>query len=234
MNLPSISLRKHYRKVPGDPSEPTSTVVLASPRSYFVDIRVSKKRPEQDTLAASVNEKSLGELQWAFAGESSSHHDSAGRKFSTWEHWIDSRTDEPVEDKGEMISLADGDVLEKGVMRDEETGKMEEYEELWTEMPLETLGFDEGNLCVVFKVEEDEGRTRGMVIKIGGWCQGILKKGDGVTVERWCWKEGWKRVVRFGDGDVPCKEVVEKGEYEEGREIRSGGLGWRMVEVATW
>ncbi|KAI4192730.1 MAG: hypothetical protein LQ350_008575, partial [Teloschistes chrysophthalmus] len=221
--------------VPGEPSEPTSTVVLTSPLSYFIDIRVFKKQAEQDTLAASAKEKSLGDLQWAFAGQSSSQHDSAGRKFSSWKHWIDSLTDEPAEDKGEMISLAGGDVLEKGATRNEETGKVEEYEELWTEMPLVTPGFDEGNQCVVLKVEEHSGRTRGMVIKIGGWCQGILKKGESVTVERWCWEEGWKRVVRFGDEVLPCKDLVGLGDYEgDWRDFRCGGLGWTVVEVASW
>ncbi|KAL8639216.1 MAG: hypothetical protein Q9228_003730 [Teloschistes exilis] len=217
--------------VPGDPSEPTSTVVLTSPRSYFVDMRVFKKRPDQDTFVASTDGASLAELQWAFAGQSSSHHDSEGKRYSTWEHWIDSQTDEPAEDKGEMIPLADGDVVEKGATWDEETGMVEEYEELWTEMALATPGLHEGNVCVVLRAEEDDGGTRGMMIRIGGWCQGVLKAGEKITLERWCWEEGtWKRVVRLGDGKLPCKDVVQQGKCEEGEEVRCEGLEWRVVE----
>ncbi|KAL8660544.1 MAG: hypothetical protein Q9202_006438 [Teloschistes flavicans] len=231
MDIPSISLRKHYRTVPGDPSEPTSTVVLTSPRSHFVDIRVFKRRPDQDTFLASTDDASLGELQWAFAGRSSSYHDSDERRFSSWEHWVDSGTDEPAEDKGEMISLENGDVLERGETRDEKTGKVEQYEELWTEMALVTPDSQVENVCVVLEVEEDNGRARGMVVRIGGWCQGILKKGQSVTVERWRWDGGkWQSVVSLGESELPCKDVVEKGNYEEGREILSGGLKWRVVE----
>lgn len=36
----SISLREYIRWLPGEPEEPTSTVVVTSPKRHFVDIRV--------------------------------------------------------------------------------------------------------------------------------------------------------------------------------------------------
>ncbi|KAL8724976.1 MAG: hypothetical protein Q9166_007650 [cf. Caloplaca sp. 2 TL-2023] len=236
MPLPSVSRRKHYRPVPGEPSEPTSTIVLTSPRNFYVDVRVYNIPQTQTPPARNTFD---GHLQWAFAGEKDSYY-SGGKNISTWGHWIDSLSDDPVQlDTGEMIELEGGDVLEKGEVVDEETGEVRRYEELWGEVELDTVEGGEGRTCVVARTDEEGVDWRGMMIRIGGFCQGILKGRDGLAVERWEWVRGegggkWERTVRFGEGELPCGEIVDGGEFEEGVKMDCGGIRWVVVEVATW
>ncbi|KAL8784899.1 MAG: hypothetical protein Q9213_003712 [Squamulea squamosa] len=197
--LPSISRRKHYRTVPGEPSEPTSTIVLTSPRGYYVDIRVCNK---QQAHLSSDPKTFNGQLQWAFAGTKETLQ-IGGRTISTWHHPIDSLSDDPKPDKGEMIELEDGDTLEKGETVDEETGEVVRYEELWEELPLDSMKKEAGPVCIVLKIDEAHGvEGSGMVIRIGGYCEGIFKDSQGITIERWEWVEGegggkWERTVSY-------------------------------------
>ncbi|KAL8861605.1 MAG: hypothetical protein Q9178_002130 [Gyalolechia marmorata] len=203
----SVSRRKHYRPVPGEPSEPTSTIVLTSQGGYYVDVRVNKTPQAQTSSSPNTFD---GQLQWAFAGikESSNRE---GQTISTWHHWIDSLSDEPVEDKGEMIDLEDGNTLEKGESVDQETGEVKRYEELWEELHWSKgMERDDERLChvMVKQTDNDPGAISGMAIRIGGYAQGILKDRQGLTIERWEWVEDedarvWQRTVRFGDGQQP-------------------------------
>ncbi|KAL9049944.1 MAG: hypothetical protein Q9206_005290 [Seirophora lacunosa] len=233
-NLPSISLRKHYRKVPGEPSEPTSTIVLTSPNRSYVDIRAFKKPDLSNPV------------QWAFAGTSESVRDSNGRCFSTWHHWIDSQTDDPALDRGEMITQDDGDVLEKGTTVDPDTGEEESYEELWTDLPLASGSASEhARICVVLRTEEVENGTKGMVIRIGEWCQGILKKNGAISVERRQRLENGETntqaekqnttTLRSGPDVLPCKQILGLEEkLEPGTKIACGASTWKVIEVSTW
>ena len=226
-------------QVPGDPEEPTFTLVLTSPRSSYVDIRVFKYQPQPSALGSTAPAPEI--LQWAFAGTSETSHDDNGRRFTTWHHWVDSCTNDPALDKGEMITLPDGDVLEKGVMLDSETGEEMAYEELWTEVPFERTSPGGGCDCIVLKTRDGEDGSRGMVVKVGGWCQGIVKSGECVTVERWEWvnmqthstnrDDGWEKRVRIGKGKVPCEEVLVMKDWKEGSEVHSGGVTWVVDEV---
>ncbi|KAL8995003.1 MAG: hypothetical protein Q9169_005179 [Polycauliona sp. 2 TL-2023] len=234
-SLPSISRRKHYRTVPGDPSEPTSTLVLTSPRGFYVDIR------NFDPPQPSPDPKTFhGKLQWAFAGTKTSVQEE-GKMISTWHHPIDSLTDDPKPDVGVMEELDNGDVLEKGEMMDEGTGVVVRYEELWEEVPLLDEIRDEGRRCVVLKTEEVEGaKGAGMAVRCGSFVQGVIKDGEGkVTVERWEWVHGvgegrYERTVRLGEGELPCEGLVNGGlaEMGEGERVDVGGVGWVVVEVS--
>lgn len=65
------------------------------------------------------------------------------------------------------------------------------YEELWTDLPLDTADSGKGaRECVALQARGLETPRGGMIIKIGGWCQGILKNEYGVAVERWQWTKG--------------------------------------------
>jgi len=98
-----------------------------------------------------------------------------------------------------------------------------------------------------------------MVVRVGGWCQGIMKTGEEVTAERWArGKEGgWERVARVGPGILPCMVacmdrdesagvggrywrqarglgfVVEKT-VVEGDRVTMGGVEWKVVERCHW
>ncbi|KAI9820194.1 MAG: hypothetical protein M1827_005816 [Pycnora praestabilis] len=88
-----------------------------------------------------------------------------------------------------------GDVVERGTMIDPETGMVGAYEECWRDLVIQSVSREEEGKrvgVVLRTVEGDEHGSgvsgvsvRGMIIRVGDWCQGLLKIGDEVTVERW-------------------------------------------------
>ena len=125
-----------------------------------------------------------------------------------------------------MFPCADGRTVERGAMVNPATGRRQEYEECWTD--------EEGEGVVVLVLED--GGAKGMVVRVGGWCQGIIKVVRGgeaeVSVERWKREEhgGWKRVVRLGRLWLPCAVTWERG-MRRGGEVKYHGFEWRVVEV---
>lgn len=221
-------------------------------------------------------------IEWAFGGkthtrEITNKKTSAGvggggevagpYKHSVWEHWIDSKSTSPsttttAPDEGDMYTLPNGDVLERGKQSDARTGKDYEYEELWTDVKIEPIpgerndveegreeeggGARKKRVSVVIKAEDRQGKTVGLVVRIGGWVQGVMRNTDGtVGVERWCWKggedegegkEGWTCVVQVGDGMMPCPMTFGGAAVflKEGQRIPGSGGVWTVVEICRW
>ena len=289
MGMPSITERKHFRlvmafqnnsspsdllqklicvlQIPGDPEEPTSTIVLTSKDSYFVDVRILKDKYQQES-SQQLNTKEC--IDWAFAGRSQTTA-NGGSKVGTsrifhtvWEHWIDSRSDDPGPDEGDMLTQEDGDVVERGMQKHPLTGEDTEYEELWHDLEVKAFGKKQNRSSLVLKVYYPEVNVRGMAIKIGGWCQGLLKAGDNLTIERWEWKanapganeaseqEGkqvtrthndWSRTFKYGDGFLPCERMCSSTEGRLGlNAVIKGYTGidmgieaeWKVVEEYYW
>lgn len=132
---------------PDPPTEPTSTLVLTSSQSYFVDIRFSLVGPK----ATSPPE------YWAFAGVSRSTFQSSPDAapstsssaspppakdappvrfpcsiHTTWTRFLDSRGDVTSPDQGTTYLLHNGDCVELGHMTNPKTGRSQFYQELWT------------------------------------------------------------------------------------------------------
>ena len=138
------------------------------------------------------------------------------------------------------------------------TGKVQAYEELWKDLPPERIGSEPAPVTVVLRAENPDLATRGMIIRVGGWCQGIIRVGDEVSVERWRyrvvasgirgangdvdadgmngatgerWEEGgWERVVRTGEASLPCCVCWERKDLKPGGEVWNGGLRWKVIE----
>lgn len=174
-----------------------------------------------------------------------------------WTHWVDSRHEdaEAVSDSGDMFALQDGRTLEMGRMVNPETGEMGAYEEAWRDVEVVGTwhggGKGEGDggsspdgaaeperlrrkTCTVLVLDAPEHKTRGMVVQLGQFCQGILRCGDEVSAERWIWAEtrGWLREVSLGRLFVPCGLCCEGAEKvpEVGGKVALGEWEWRVVE----
>jgi hypothetical protein len=187
-------------------------------------------------------------LDWAIGGTSSSwiRQNDSGAKIShsQWRHWVDSRTAhaEAEVDEADMFPQPDGSTLEKGSMTNPATGIETEYEELWRDVePISTYrehtGKDRRMKCIVLQLQNEKEGIRGMVVRLGQFCQGILREGDTVTVERWEWSEtdGWKRTERIGTGNLPCGKIIDHDtELElDGKVLCEQSL-WNVVEVEEW
>jgi hypothetical protein len=170
-------------------------------------------------------------IEWAFAGTSSSTPATGDKpEHTVWTHWVDSTTPEgeAVKDEGDMITLETGEVVERGQMVNPKTGKMESYEESWRDIrPLgEKVGW-------VLKAQGQG--ARGMVVRIGGFAQGMLRRGSEVGIKRWRYvggEQGWDPIIAIGEfeilGDVfgeNCSKMVEGDKFLDG-----DGLEWVCVE----
>ncbi|EFX05853.1 hypothetical protein CMQ_3922 [Grosmannia clavigera kw1407] len=223
-----ISVRKSIGWPPEPHSEPTSTIVLTSPKCWFVDVRVLSP--------AATDSGHVVDIDWAFAGMSS----STGVR-SVWRHWVDSRTENAasVTDEGDCEELPDGNYLEKGEMVNPATGKMAPYEEVWIDVqPVATSPSEVGAMrCVVVQLHDDAAGTRGVVERLGQFCQGIVRTAaKGITVERWQWTadKGWQRTFRLGTGSIPCQQLVHETRLlEEGDILHDNGHLWTVIETAA-
>ena len=141
---------------------------------------------------------------------------------------------EAVKDEGDMITLETGDVVERGEMVNPKTGKMEAYEESWRD--IRPLGEKVG-----WVVKAQGQGARGMVVRIGGFAQGVLRRGSEVGIKRWRYmggEQGWDPIIGIKNCDVPEELFGAKGsEMVEGDKFMSGdGLEWECVEkfVGHW
>ena len=183
---------------------------------------------------------------------------------TVWDHWIDSRTNKPDSDEGDMSVQPNGDILEKGKNIDPVTGEETEYEELWHDLQVEAIGKKDNCSSLVMRADEPERNISGMAIKVGGWCEGILKVGDELTIERWEWKptdrasdaasteaikepertrNDWIRSFKIGKGTLPCKNICShtSGKFGLKAVLKSitdvewnSDIEWKVVEEYYW
>lgn len=128
-----------------------------------------------------------------------------------------------------MYPQADGTTLEKGRMVNPATGRDTEYDELWTDRLAPA-----SDVVAVLRV--DDGKVKGLMVWIGGWCQALVRDAEqGVALERWerHEDEAWTRTVRMGTRGLPCEGVL-MGEVELEREGVVGCEGdvWEVIELS--
>lgn len=105
----------------------------------------------------------------------------------------------PEPDEAGLYTLPNGDALERG-KQTIAAGKECEYEALWSNVkvkaiPGERMDLEEEGrskrVRVVIRAEDQQGKVVGLVVRLRGWVQGVMRnKGGSLGVERWCWKGG--------------------------------------------
>lgn len=168
---------------------------------------------------------------------------------SVWQHWIDNEysvgaPEIPV-DEGDMHPMPDGRVLEVGHSFNAALGKMQGYEEMWSDVPIKACFPQQSKFSIVLRLEDVNGGVRGVVVRVGQFCQGIVMKESQVTVERWEFieqrgKEGevvggkWTRLARIGDSFLPSAVAFELEGLKQGTRVTSGEAHWIVEELAEW
>ena len=240
--------------LPSHQFEPTSTLVLTSPKCKFVDIRFFKPLQEGDETAL-PNKGERERLEWAFAGSSQSHPintiqaaesnkneqnqaDLVGVTHSTWTHWLDSRhpvgsSDIPV-DEGDMYTISSDLTLEHGHAFQPLMHAIKTHEEMWRDIPIHSINPSGTKVCVVLRLHADAAGVRGMVIRLGQYCQGIVMHGAYSTVERWEHDTEWKRTARIGDQFLPCGTTFRPEILAEGGRIQYHDYEWVVEECWEW
>ncbi|KAI0603119.1 hypothetical protein F4775DRAFT_587647 [Biscogniauxia sp. FL1348] len=240
--MASISIRESIRWLPDPASEPTSTVVLTSPGRRFVDIRILRSKPgTAETSEEIFGEVPLSGVDWAFAGFSQSERRDDGSRHCVWRHFVDSRSGiaDGVADEGDMFPRADGRQLETGRMVNPATGRETDYEEVWAGVePRSTVAGESSSSrtplvrCAVLELKNDGRGERGMVVCLGGYCQGVVRKGEAFAMERWRWVDGgWKRLAYMGELGLPCGEAMNETGLVVGGQVKCGEQVWNVVEL---
>ena len=239
---PYISTRAFIQWLPDEPSEPTSTQVLTSSQRLFVDIRVVSSDPRLEGVNPAhvewafaghstsnvVNGKTLS--QW---------HHWIDSKTAKPEEVVDKGEMLPEDDsglaleKGEMVNPATGRLTEyvEG-WRDGEIGVVpqpgkEVVGRFWEELRgrgVSVDGLRDGpagggdsqlsRLSIVLQHEDVVRKSRGMVIRLGHMCQGVMRIGDDFSHERWEWshEDGWRQTSVSGKLSMPCDLLTVLGE----------------------
>jgi hypothetical protein len=257
---PYISTRAYIQWLPDPPSEPTSTQVLTSSQKRFVDIRVAARKSLGGEDPAHV------EWAFAGHSESKVVDGKTLSQWHHWID-SKATAPEEVVDQGEMLPEdADGLALEKGAMVNPATGRMTAYVEGWRDVEiraatpldweivslflqsLQVRGiFIDGlqatstagsrKLSLVLQHENVERRARGMVVRLGQICQGVMRVGDEFAYERWeCASEtDWCKTRDSGNLDMPCDLLTVLGEIMlPGTTVRYGegdDRAWKCVEA---
>lgn len=273
----SIGLpRRNPLNLPETCFEPTSTLVLTSPNNTFVDIRLFKPIHPSSTDDL-PNKSEPGRLEWAFAGTSTSSPialEPAGwegkTSHSAWTHWLDSRysvghPDIPT-DQGDMFTIDNALTLEVGFAFHPALGRVSGHEELWRDVPVQstpdltptttsttTPPHPAQKTSVTLRLfDASAPHIRGLVVRVGQYCQGIVMQGREVTIERWEFvgategtleaqsevqrdeEWGWRRTARIGDLYVPCSATFRPRVLSVGGVVRGRGVEWCVEEVWEW
>lgn len=249
--------------------EPTSTLVLTSTSKVFIDIRIFKRiQPSDPELPNDGGHRER--LEWAFAGKSTSYaipdphatpqHAGGGQgqeqgrqwvgpvQHAIWSHWVDSRY--PVgaiapKDEGTMYPVSATQTLEHGSSINPYTGAMMSYEEMWLDVPVQTCFPSTSKFSIVLVLDAPEAKVRGVVIRLGQYCQGIIVRDAVSTIERWGFEEkkgkngkvvggDWKRVARIGDDFLPCATTFQPEILTVGGRVRYGNHEWFVDEKVEW
>ncbi|KAL5605640.1 hypothetical protein FOVSG1_005787 [Fusarium oxysporum f. sp. vasinfectum] len=223
---------KFIRWLPDEASEPTSTIVVTSPRlKRFVDLRILL--PDNDPSWTGQDEPlPLSRLDWAIAGTTVSTKipdpDGNLTSHSTFHQWISSRTLDS--DAGFMYPQPNDLTLEKGSMVNPDTGIDTAYEELWHDATPTAVPGEPAVRALVLQTEDEKNGVRGSVVRLGCYAQGLIRVGENISLERWEWKEGWKRTIRMGDAELPIEKILGEETLKEGDTVDVGGREWKVIE----
>lgn len=104
----------------------------------------------------------------------------------------------------------------------------------------ESAGKEACRLSIVLRHENLRTNSRGMAVRVGHICQGVLRIGEEFGLERWTWvnegqNAGWRRECKLGSLPMPCDVLNILGEtvgsetqvwYGEGED-----LVWHCMEA---
>lgn len=208
--------------------------MLVSKEGHFVDTRIYK--PPLGGAGAQP-----ATLQWAFAGKTDLNQRDAMAASSQeamlvkWKIWIDSTLPDArsgAEDVMYYWHEPNGGLIQKGTIEDPESGESTDFEVLWA--PIATIPYEVpgGPTSVVFKFQDRAEGGKGLVVRVGNWCQGLLKVGGQTTIERWVWDGQPKRKVPETEAkEMPYRIVLEDHHFEDNKDV---GGDYKVYSRGRW
>ncbi|KAJ9625437.1 hypothetical protein H2204_010410 [Knufia peltigerae] len=237
LNRPLVEIRRGLSFDYDPPTENHSVVVLTAPSGRYVDVRFASG--SKDDRYEGIK-KSDGFNGFATAGLSTSwlpggtdscpEYDCVAHV--KWEHPIDSSREFGV-DGADMYLLSNGDVMEVGFLTVK--GKTKMFKEYWLGAKLSS---SEPSFLVVETAKEQhnpDSGGNGLIMRIDGYCQGILQTDTEFYAERWQFQQvnggRWAKDPKSTSGaeKLPC-EWAMAATTKLGDSIVFGGRTWRVVE----
>jgi len=98
------------------------------------------------------------------------------------------------------------------------------------------VGEEQVRYRMVATLDDPQQKARGVVIRLGQFCQGLMMVDDEVELERWVFAHdgGWTRVAKLGSRVLPCGWVLNPGSVQEGDTLKSGEMLWTLTEKVEW
>ncbi|GME25565.1 uncharacterized protein LTHEOB_5372 [Neofusicoccum parvum] len=167
-----------------------------------------------------------------------------------WNHVVDSRCAwgaSPRPDEGCMFPVAGRPeaCLEMGAMEKVSgSGVVVAYQELWVTVDARQVGNERGRQGMVLSLSIPDEKARGIVVRVGQFCQGLLMIDHEITLERWEYCAGprspgggWQRVAKLGGRFLPCQWTFEGGRaegVEVGNTLVDEKFEWKVEEKFAW
>lgn len=234
LKRPLVEIRRGLSFGYDAPKEESSVVALTVPSGRYVDIRFQLN----EEGSGSGIKKSNDFPGYATAGMSFTRMPQGTETClayeSTinvqWEHSIDSSKTFDT-DGADMYLLSNGDTMEIGYMMLDGEWKM--FKEYWIDGTAPNPSY----VAMELNYSVNDPSEKGMAIRVGGYCQGILQNNSRLWVERWQIDStgGWKmdsRSVVTEDTVLPCQWSTAE-ERKLGDTIELAGRVWKVVETST-
>ncbi|KAA8904867.1 hypothetical protein FN846DRAFT_907599 [Sphaerosporella brunnea] len=205
---PLILTRLYHRWIPRLAKEPTSTLMLITPGNRFLDLRFSRSSAAPPLLLHGTS------------GQYIRTATSGLRAYS-----VDTLCGQPQNQLHSLLMQENGDLLESGVLCDPSDGAEKRYEAAWR------LCEATPRIAVVMLLRGRGGDVVGVIVRVGGWCQGLLAEAGDVTAERWVRAEDgqrqWARVLKAGNGWLPCAAACLDRDESRDAGVWQGGRYWK-------
>mgnify|MGYP004510062419 CR=1 FL=1 len=143
-----------------------------------------------------------------------------------------------------MYRLGDGLFLEHGFAFHPHLGRVAGHEEGWRDVDARSTSPSGSKISVLLRCRDDERGVRGVVVRVGQFCQGIVMVADEVATERWEFQidgdkelleeKRWNRTARTGDFFLPCAVTFRPEVLGLGGSVRCRGFEWVVEEVWEW
>ncbi|KAF2653195.1 hypothetical protein K491DRAFT_780483 [Lophiostoma macrostomum CBS 122681] len=234
LKRPLIEIRRGLSLDYDPPFENSSVIALTAPSGKYVDIRFRLAHKEE----SSVKKESEHFAGYATAGTATAILPIGSTTCEPyectvhvkWEHPIDSSASFAT-DGADMYLLANGDTMEVGVM--EIDSKIRMFKEYWTT----PKHCESSDYVVVETPASKDDETKGMAIRMGNYCQGVLQTATDFWVERWelnnCdWTKDARSNTGQGDDILPCKWMVQDMR-KVGDKTAIDAYTWEVIEAST-
>lgn len=240
----SLSTRVSLQWPPNEPEELSNTLVMNSKSGRFVDIRIFR---QYYPLSEKDATKPIDELfQWCMCGIEEPLGGGTINFKKDLDHVAVSEALAAGTPPDQIDILGAPDIghfssiegsenrKETGSMISPETGKEEEYIEIWKSLdpiahnPTEDVREKEAYLCKATVLKVSNPTYEGKLMKLGNWLQGLLytKLTCKFSVIRSHYDGKWNDLIKYGDKSFPTELPSKVGDT-----IEYDGVKWECLEV---